>query len=108
MKRQFTRAELLGLEGQGRHATTAQDAPRHETAQEFPSVKNIYQDIYTAVALAGEWMTRAEIARAIGYKKASWLNPKIEELVERGYLIKYVEHAENGVSLPKFYYKVAR
>lgn len=70
-------------------------------SRSFPSFpESIERRIWDAVASApGGWMTRADIARALGLKKTTWLNAKITQMVTDGYLVTHQGTWKNGCAI---------
>lgn len=64
------------------------------------------QKIWYFAAEQMRGVTRAEIAKGLGYKKAPWLNEHIESLAREGWLIK-TEKPHAG-SLPCYVYTASR
>lgn len=64
------------------------------------------QKIWYFAAQQMTGVTRAEIAKGCGYKKAPWINAHIESLVQEGWLIK-TEKPHAG-PLPCYVYKASR
>ena len=64
------------------------------------------QKIWYFAAQQMRAVTRAEIAKGCGYKKAPWVNAHIESLVGEGWLIK--EQKEQAGPLPCYVYTATR
>lgn len=98
---------LSALTGQGGTPETSRDQTGDVTLPDVPAAKSdIRRDIYTVCLMNGQWMTVGQVARTLHLKKTGWLYRAFEDLVEAGYLVKYVQSTEGG--LPTFFYKVAR
>lgn len=91
------------LTGQGGSFGPSRDGHHHVT---FPREPSLDERIYTVVWRSGGAVSRADIAKGVGKTKASWLNAKIEGLVEAGKLVRRVGVHTNGY--PKFFYEVAQ
>lgn len=68
--------------------------------------KTTRERIYEACVKANGAVTRAQIAKAIGIRKSTWLCSVIESLVSDGYLHRTQSHWVNGVVM--FYYEAVR
>ena len=66
---------------------------------------DIRRDIYSAVIKANRPMTRAEIAKAVGRKKTTWLTERIEACVADGLLTRSQSYWKNGVVM--YFYAAA-
>lgn len=101
-----TRLNLRGIprDEQGRIAlieSAGNDTSRHlngnDTYRQIPRFKaDIKREIYIAVMDAGDPVTRAGIAKAVGRKKTPWLNEQIEQLVSDGLLTRSNGAWKNG------------
>lgn len=103
----FTMQDLERLSAieQGDSSSTSQHQNDSSTSQNVPRPKSdVRRDIYTAVMMAGCLTSRGEIAALLGLKKSPWLVQAIEELVNAGYLLKYVQERPN--QLPIYFYTV--
>lgn len=109
MSHHFTREQLEKLaEGQGGSHTTSHDAPRHTTSYDAPPApRDIPREIYDFVYSSDHPVSRADICRALGVKKASWVTTHIEALCDQGYLVRIDGIAPNGF-LPMYHYTVPR
>lgn len=66
---------------------------------------DIRHDIYDAVIRADRALTRNEIAKAVGRKKSTWFNERIEDCVTADLLVRYEGYWKNGVLM--FWYDIA-
>mgnify|MGYP001310787093 CR=1 FL=1 len=98
--------DARGLVEQGGGYVTSQDQSGNVTYQDAPSFPpTLEQRIWQLCHDAPRgWMTRADIARALGLKKTPWLMTKIEGLVRDGYLVRYQGTWKNGAA--QFWYGV--
>lgn len=94
---------LVAIE-QGTGSSTSQHQSDSTTFQPPSHKMDIRRDIYTAVMMSGCLVSRAEIAKLLGLKKTPWLVAAIEELVNAGYLLKYIQERRN--QLPIYFYTV--
>lgn len=102
----FTIADLERLavmEGQGGRNVPARSQSRSVNLPDFRV--DIRRDIYKKVVEAGRAVTRAEIAKAVGKKKTTWLNDRIEDLHRDGFLRRECSYWKNGVVM--YYYSAA-
>lgn len=74
--------------------SSSQDGSRHVT---FSREISLDERIYRIVWQSNGAVSRADIARGLGLVKASWLNAKIEALVNRGLLTRTHRLQPNGV-----------
>jgi hypothetical protein len=66
---------------------TSRDAISIGTSQNVElAPKHPRERIWEFVALSGRAVSRGEIAKGLGYKKAPWINAHIESLVQDGWL----------------------
>lgn len=63
----------------------------------FSREASLGERIYRIVWQSGGAVSRADIAKALGVRKSSWLNGHIESLVNRGYLTRTHRLQPNGV-----------
>lgn len=68
--------------------------------------KHPREKIWEFVALAGRAVSRSEIAKGLGYKKAPWLNTHVETLVSEGWLIRTHTYRPNGALM--YWYQAAQ
>lgn len=87
------------MAGQGEHTGAPHYVQSTGTYRNVPPFQPTIQErIWRACADApGGWLTRMEIARALGYKKAGWLNAKIEQMVADGTLVRYEGATKSGM-----------
>lgn len=69
-----------------------------------PPPRDVRREIWLFVYGSDRAVTRAEIAKQLGYKKTPWLNGIIERMVKDGFLVCYEARWKNGV--PMFYYTI--
>lgn len=67
-----------------------------------PPPRDVRREIWLFVYGADGAVTRAQIAKHLGYKKTPWLNGIIERMVTDGFLISIESRWKNGV--PMYYY----
>ena len=92
---------------QGTSHETARLQNGHETSRyRPPPERTVGQRIYDFLYKDQQWHSRADIAKALGLKKTNWLNGHIEQLVERGQLVKEMTTRPNGAA--QFWYAVPR
>lgn len=106
--REYPRADdgsiLVGESG--RHVTT-RDSDSHVTSHDAVLAPDpIRAVIWKFAALSGRAVSRAEIAKAIGRKKSSWITPHIEGLVKDRWLERTQTQRPNGVIM--FWYTARR
>ena len=89
------------LIGQGIFSAPSRDGSRHVTFSREPTLE---ERIYTAVWKSGGALSRADIARALGRAKATWLNTRIEAMVSSGQLARRVGAHTNGFAM--YFYEV--
>jgi hypothetical protein len=94
---------LVALE-QANGSSTSQYPTDSSTFQAPAHKSDVRRDIYTAVMMSGCLVSRGEIAKLLGLKKSPWFVAAIEELVNAGYLLKYVQERPN--QLPIYFYSV--
>jgi len=87
------------LVGEGSFFAASRDGGRLVTFSREPSLQ---ERIYRFVADSGRAVTRAEIAKALGLVKATWLNKHIEALVAEGYLQRQQGTWTNGVVMYRY------
>lgn len=68
--------------------------------------KHPREKIWEFVAMAGRAVSRADIAKGLGYKKAPWLNVHVETLVSEGWLIRSFTYRPNGAVM--YWYQAAQ
>lgn len=95
---------LAEMVGEGSRNTPSYSQSRNVPAHDFRV--DVRRDIYNAVLLARGAVTRAEIAKAIGKKKSTWLTERIEDLVRDGLLCRENAYWKNGVIM--YFYQVQR
>ena len=66
---------------------------------------DVRRQIYDVVSQASRAVTRGEIARCLKRKPSTWLNGRIDQLVEDGFLKRSEYTWPNG--MPVFYYEIA-
>lgn len=87
----------------GRHSTS-QNLFSDDTSHDVVlAPKHPREKIWEFVAMAGRAVSRAEISKGCGYKKAPWINAHIESLVSDGWLIRSQSMRPNGVIM--YWYK---
>ncbi len=90
---------------QGAIHVPSHEGVRFVSSHGLPSFAvDVKREIYVAVANIGGWVSRDEIAKAIGRKKSSWLNSHIEQLVKDGYLTRTQVLRYNGMVM--YFYMV--
>ncbi len=85
------------------------NVPSYAPTEDIPSPVfrvDIRRQIYDVVCQSDRAVTRGEIARALKRKPSTWLNERIDQLVEVGYFKRSEYTWHNG--MPVFYYEVAR
>lgn len=103
----LTMKQLELLVGEGSCNEQAHTANRHVPVYEAPlRQKTTRERIYEAVAKSDGAVTRAQIAKAVGIRKSTWLCSVIEGLVSDGYLHRTQSHWVNGVVM--FWYEAVR
>lgn len=91
--------------GQGSGIATSQDQLSHDTSHAIPSFSvDVRREIYIAVMNADRAVSRAEIAKLVNRKKTPYLVEAIEDLVERGYLLREHGTWRNGTIM--FFYSI--
>jgi predicted HTH transcriptional regulator len=86
---------------------TSQHQISHSTSQDVELAEmRPRQKIWYFAAQQMRAVTRSEIAKGLGYKKAPWLNDHIESLVQEGWLIKTTLPHPGG--LPCYVYTASR
>lgn len=78
--------------------TTSYNPPKLE--------RDIRRQIYDVLHTNKNWMSRAEIAKALSLKKTEWLNNAIESLVHDGYIVKTETAKKNGMK--HFWYGIGK
>lgn len=95
------------LTGESGSHVTSQDANSHVTSRDVVLAPDpIRAIIWKFAALSGRAVSRAEIAKALGRKKSSWINPHIEGLVRDHWLERTQSQRPNGVVM--FWYTARR
>lgn len=90
----------------GRHVTS-HDGSSHVTSHDVVLAPDpIRAQIWKFVALSGGAVTRSQIAKGIGRKKATWINPHIEGLVKDRWLERTHTQRPNGSVM--FWYTARR
>ena len=100
----YTIEDLERLAGQG-----AGNVPSYAQSEYMPSPVfrvDIRRQIYDVVCQSDRAVTRGEIARTLNRKASTWLNGRIDQLVEDGYLKRSEYTWHNG--MPVYYYEVRR
>lgn len=90
-----------GDTGTFQHQTNPGTSQNVELAEMHPR-----QKIWYFAAQQMRPVTRGEIAKGLGYKKAPWLNDHIESLVTEGWLVKAALPHPGG--LPRYVYVAVR
>lgn len=105
--RNSERSETGQLIGQGRESSTSQNRSGNETLHPLPSFpEHVQKRIYDVVKNANGWVSRSDIAKAMGLKKTPWLHMHIELLVSDGYLHRDQVVRPNGMVM--FFYEEKR
>ena len=90
-------AGAIAVGESGRH-DTSQILFSHDTSHDVVlAPKHPREKIWEFVALSGRAVSRAEISKGCGYKKAPWLNAHIEALTSEGWLVRSSSQRANGV-----------
>ena len=90
-----------GSTGTSKHQISSSTSQDVELAEMRPR-----QKIWYFAAQQMRAVTRAEIAKGCGYKKAPWINAHIESLVSEGWLLK--EEKLSSGPLPCYVYTATR
>lgn len=86
---------------------TSRDSFSHDTSHDVElAPKHPRQKIWEFAAMSGRAVSRAEIAKGLGYKKAPWLNVYIEQLVAEHWLERTHTQRPNGAVM--FWYRAKR
>lgn len=86
---------------------TSQNQISHSTSQDVELAEmRPRQKIWYFAAQQMRAVTRSEIAKGCGYKKAPWINAHIESLVQEGWLLK--EELPHAGTLPCYGYTATR
>jgi len=97
----FTIADLERLVEtveQGERDATAQTHCSVTTSYNPPKLeRDIRRQIYDVLHKNKNWMSRADIAKALKLKKTEWLNNAIESLVRDKYIVKTETPKTNGM-----------
>ncbi len=105
--RNAQRSETGELIGQGREFRTSRNQFGTETSHPLPSFpEHIQKRIYDVVCNADGWVSRADIAKALGLKKTPYLVGHLEALVGAGYLHRDQVVRPSGMVM--YFYEVKR
>ena len=106
--RDYPRAEDGSiLTGESGSHTTARESHGHATSHDAELAPlHIRAQIWKFVALSGGAVSRAQIAKGIGRKKAGWIDRHIEQLVQEHWLDRAQSIRPNGAVM--FWYTARR
>lgn len=91
------------LTGESGHHVTSREAQSDVTSRDAElAPEHVRVRIWKFIALSGRALTRAEIAKGLGYKKSGWLDRWIEGLVNDQWLEKSSYGRPQGLPVYKY------